>query len=98
MTESSNIPDNPSSKPSHTNLPKSSSKKPTYKEHYGKNPPKNDGGGKTHRFGSLVFSKKQWERFIKQLAQAISVEIKRQQKRIKKAQEQLKKSIKGEPF
>lgn len=97
MTESPNIPDHSSSKPSHTNPPKSSSKKPTYKEHYGQKDPKNS-SGKTHRFGCLVFNEKQWKKFMKQLEQSISLEIKRQQKRIKKAQEQLKKSIKGEPF
>ncbi|MEL7431483.1 MAG: hypothetical protein AAGI90_03005 [Chlamydiota bacterium] len=58
----------------------------------------NPSGGRLHKFGPLYFTKEQWAKFLRQLEQTLSSEMRRQQKRIKAAQEQLKRSIKGEPL
>ncbi len=100
MSENSPEPTSPTDKPS-SPAHKPPKKKPTYKEKYPPSAPhetKVDTSGRMHQFGPMQFTDKQWKRFIKQLEQSISEEIKKQQKRMKKAQEQLKRSIEGKPL
>jgi|GEM_PF-5464273 len=56
---------------------------------------KDTGSGKIHKFGCMTFTEKQWKRFIANMTKMILVQVKQDEKRMKKAADKLKKSIEG---
>ncbi len=90
------IPNSPHTpKPSHTPKPLHTPKPPH--ANFSKGAPQpTEGGG--HKYLGMNFTAKQWKQFLNNICKSISAEIKRQEKRMKKAAEDLKKSIMGEPF